>query len=655
MITAQGTHVARGRNKPLSVLIVEDERLVARDLERSLGDMGYEVTASVATGDGAVRAARKRRPDVVLMDIRIKGVLDGIDTAHILSRSFRVPVVYMTAYTDDETVARASKTAPYGYIVKPFSPREVRSAIETASYKHELDMRLEARERWFSTTLRAIGDAVVACGPDQCVEFMNPVAESLTGWTEHEAAGRKIDDVIRFISPEAERIENPVVRALRDGTVQTIPPASRLLERSGERSRLVDDTAAPIMHDGALLGAVLVFRDVTEQRQLEEQMALTERLSSLGAVAASIGHEINNPLTYNLANLSFVSQQLDRMTGTLTESMDGKEIQDLRKALSEAQEGAERIAKVVADLRMFSRAEEQALRRIDVRVCIDWALKLIGNKVEHAARLRKDLGRMPHVLANEIRLSQVFVNLLENAAQAIEGRPEANEIRIVGTTDAVGQAVVEIHDTGAGIPEHVAARIFEPFFTTKASSAGAGLGLSICRDVVNWLGGSLTASSRPGQGTCFRLVLPAAGGAASADTRSPSSRAAPRRTRILVVDEDLALGRTIHRVLAEHDVTVLQNGGDALALVRAELPFDVILCDIMMPDMSGLDFHEELSRVRPDMAARVAFMTGGPLSDRAVDFLRTTAPRCINKPFSPDELMAFIAGCSQPRPKESLH
>jgi len=178
-------------NQPLSVLVVEDEAVVARDLERSLGDMGYDVIAAVTSGEEALRASSRRVPDVVLMDIRIAGDKDGIATASLLKARYQVPVIYMTAYADAETVARAAQSGPYGYIVKPFTSREVRSAIEIACRKHDADQQVTRRERWFATMLRSIGDAVIACDCERRVEFMNPKAEQLTGCGSATRAGAR--------------------------------------------------------------------------------------------------------------------------------------------------------------------------------------------------------------------------------------------------------------------------------------------------------------------------------------------------------------------------------------------------------------------------------------------------------------------------------
>jgi CheY-like chemotaxis protein/anti-sigma regulatory factor (Ser/Thr protein kinase) len=268
------------------------------------------------------------------------------------------------------------------------------------------------------------------------------------------------------------------------------------------------------------------------------------------------------------------------------------------------------------------------------------------------------------VLADASRLGQVFLNLLVNAAQAmVEGDASRNEIRVAVREEA-GQVVVDIADTGAGIaPEHLD-RIFDPFFTTKPVGVGTGLGLSICRGIITGLGGEITVESEVGRGTTFHVSLPASPADEHAPTPAPSSAfpassrrgvdhaasAGRPRGRVLIVDDEpalaAALGRSIER---EYAVVVVSSGRDALDLLRRDDGFDVILCDLIMPHVTGMDLHAELVRTAPSLADRMIFMSGGTFTSRAREFLSRVTNPTLDKPFDLKMLSMLLRARTTPR------
>ena len=639
------TEQKRGR-----VLIVEDEALIARDLEATLQDMAYEVTGLAASSREALESASELCPDVVLMDIRLRGETDGIETADVLRQCFRVPVVYLTAHADDETLQRAARTRPYGYLVKPFQAAEVKSTIEIALHRHAVDTKLAERERWLSTTVQAISDAVIACDADERVRFMNPAAEKLTGWTQEEAIGRDLEEVFQLVSRQTgERIDNPVKTALsarQDGSnVRSIAANGMLKERHGKNERPVDNAVARrVVREGDVQGAVLVFRDATERSRLAERAEVAERLGSLGTMAASVAHEINNPLTFNLSNIGFALHELREARRVARDARAIERLDLTIEALSDAQQGAERISRIVGDLRELSQSTTQPPESIDVVGCVRQAIKLTSNQLSLAARLVEDLCDAPQCLGNEVRLSQVVVNLLVNAAQSLTGRPDDNEIRVATRTSADGRAVIEVHDTGSGIPPEILDRVFDPFFTTKHLIEGTGLGLAISRGIVKSLGGELTVESRVGEGSCFRVLLPPHGGDGGSPRSEREVAPVPRkRARILLIDDEPLLRKAIHWMLEDdHEVTVVESAEKALSILEGRRDFDLLLCDLMMPRVGGMDLYEELLRKHPDMAARTVFMTGGAFQPRVAEFVMKMRDRCLQKPFSRERVLAFV-------------
>lgn len=259
--------------KRINILIVENERIVALNICNRLEEMGYRVVEVVSSGEAAIRSAESLQPDLVLMDVRMPGSMDGIQAAERIQTQFKIPVVYLTAYSDQETLQRVKLTQPYGYILKPFEARELYSAIEIALYKHQQEQELKAREQWLSTTLRSIGDAVITTDRQGLITFMNPVAEELTGWSLPEALGKAVGEVFKIINEHTRQAaQNPIMLALKQGITVNLSNQTLLLPKMGTEIP-IDDSAAPIKNEeGDVIGAVLVFHNITERKQFEREL-----------------------------------------------------------------------------------------------------------------------------------------------------------------------------------------------------------------------------------------------------------------------------------------------------------------------------------------------------------------------------------------------
>ena len=402
--------------------------------------------------------------------------------------------------------------------------------------------------------------------------------------------------------------------------------------------------------EGDHVGNLGVVRDVTQQKKLHAQLMVSDRMASVGTLAAGVAHEINNPLAAVIANLDYIADSLGRTIGgaAAAESEardDAWLLEEVKGPLDDAREAAQRVRFIVRDLKIFSRSPVDEPRGpVNVKAIMDSSLRMAWNEIRHRAQLVKNYGPTPGVLANEARLGQVFLNLIVNAAQALpEGRAEHNEIRVSTRLDGE-RVVIEVRDTGPGIPPEIIGRIFDAFFTTKAVGVGTGLGLAICHRIVTDLGGELTVESEMGKGTTFRVALPVAReeeNKAAASVEQPL--VAGRRGRILVVDDEELVLRGVKRMLSkEHDVTALAGATEALALCVSGERFDLILCDLMMPDMTGMDLHRELLRVAPEQADKMIFVTGGAFTEKALHFLSTTSKEHIEKPFHPANLRAIV-------------
>jgi signal transduction histidine kinase len=378
-----------------------------------------------------------------------------------------------------------------------------------------------------------------------------------------------------------------------------------------------------------------------EQRRLEEKLLRADRMASIGALVAGVAHEINNPLAIVLANLELLARLSIPPSGPAPR-LDTAEIQE---TLRDAREAADRVRVIVAGLKTLSRSDELERGPVDLHRMLDFSIKMAWNEIRHRARLIKAYGPVPAVLGNEARLGQVFLNLLINAAQAIpEGSAGENEIRIATRRGAEDSVLVEIRDSGLGMPAAVMARIFDPFFTSKPVGAGTGLGLAICDTIVRAHGGEITVSSAVGQGSTFVVRLPATEGVPSSLRRATPVIPVARRGRVLVVDDEPAIGVALRRTLQDdHDVEVVTSARGALDLLEAGCRFDLILCDMMMPEQTGEGLHGELARKLPEQAERMVFLTGGAFTPRARSFLERVNNLCLEKPFDGDAVRALCA------------
>ena len=286
-----------------TIMVVEDEQLFAKELKDRLETYGYTVPAHVSTGEAAIQMAEFRHPDLIIMDIMLKGKLNGIETAERIHKLFDIPVVYLTAYSDDSTLSRAKLTTPYGYIIKPLDERELKSTIEMALYKHKVEKKLKENEQWLHTTLKSIGDGVITTDTNSCITFMNPTAETLTGWKEKDAIRTDLKDVFKIINEQTHKaVDSPIARAIRENSIIGLQNHTSLISRDGSEVPIAD-TAAPIRDiKGSIIGAVLVFQDITERKKAEEQLIrlkeeledrVKERTAELTDVNKMLVHQIN--------------------------------------------------------------------------------------------------------------------------------------------------------------------------------------------------------------------------------------------------------------------------------------------------------------------------------------------------------------------------
>jgi signal transduction histidine kinase len=397
------------------------------------------------------------------------------------------------------------------------------------------------------------------------------------------------------------------------------------------------------LNTDALLNAIGRILGEADRQGLLRRLEEAERFAALGRLAASVGHEINNPLAYVSMNVDLAVAHLEQFAAK-SDSAAPTGLADLPALFRESRIGLDRIRDVVKDLQRLSRQAEVKRQSVSLNELLDESLAMARNQVEHRAHVRKRYGEIDSVVGDRSALGQVLLNLILNATQALpEGRADSNEVTL-RTYMRGATVIVEVGDTGAGIPPQVLPHIFDPFFTTKPIGEGTGLGLAVSCRIVADHGGQIDVESNVGRGSVFRVSLPTAPATTQAMPfeGGPFLGRAVTRARILVIDDFPAFGRTLSRALTDHDVKVVSHADDAFALLKANETFDVVLCDLLMPEVGGSGVFERLKAEWPHLAPKVIFMTGGAFTPESREFLKQSSQPVLTKPFSLDELRAVV-------------
>lgn len=624
-----------------SILIVEDEGLIARDLENRVRKAGYTVAGIVDTGIAALEAAAETLPDLVLMDIRLRGELDGIETARILVQRHNVPIIYLTAHSDRETLERAKITGPFAYLTKPVSAASISASIEIALYKHRIDRETRQQRAWLRTVLQTMADGVIVTDQLGHVQYLNPAGERLTGWSPDEALNRPLSHVLRLFNLEPRDCDGLLLAGLLDERSSSLPPGIKLITRAGATIS-VEGEISPSLDDGASVGAVITFRDTTVREERERERRLAQRMQTVGMLASGVAHDFNNLLTVILGHASLLLSGENPGTKTT------------RKAIEEIEKAGTAAAAITGQLLAFSNNQIPEPRIVNLNAIVrdNEALcrSMLATNIEWRTALNREI---KPVLADPGQLAQVLMNLVVNARDAMsEGGTLTVTTENVVTPatddpDAPGReefVMLSVADTGTGIEASIADHMFEPFFTTKPVGHGLGLGLSIVDTIVNGLGGKISVDSTPGVGSTFFVFLPIEQSTPDKPEQVRNSREGTSEgpATILLVDDDESVRDLMAKCLERTGYVIFEagNGAQALALAASHGgAIDVLITDVMMPTMDGFSLAEQLIRVRPNV--KTLFVSGYAGNPERQPHLPTEA-RFLQKPFVPDALLAQV-------------
>ncbi len=624
-----------------SVMIVEDEGLIANDIAFQLGCSGYGVDAIASSGEEALGLLETSasHPDLVLMDIRLKGPLDGIETALRVRSHYRLPVIFLTSHADSETLARAKHAEPSGYLVKPFRQVNLCSAIEMAIFKHKSELALRDREAWLSSVLHSTADPTIVVDTNGVVQFLNPSAEKLLQYDLATAVNSKWSSVM----PLFDRDGQPLVEIFN----KTTPPHEIVKLASGTFIRRPDQTEVAVeghisssFSAEVLTGFIVNIRDISIRLEQEARLRFDQKMVALGRLAGGIAHDFNKVLTVVIGHISLLAGE------TAHEDRHDR----LSKVLEAAYTGVD-LTKQLLSMSGNLLVEPEVISINDrIDRMIGWIGSTLGPRVSCLTDLDPETGKTK---MNPAHFDQIAMNLVINARDAMPGGgtiriSTSNLVELVAgeSGDALQHFVqLVVADSGTGIPPEVKEHLFEPFFTTKTMGKGSGLGLSIVYGIVQELGGKITVESKPGCGASFSVLLPRVEEIPANNLGLTLAVTADQTTgkTLLLADDDDIVRDLLQGYLEDQGFQVIVAGNGQEALNTADMydgDIDVLLSDIRMPKMDGVTLSKQIHLSRPQ--TKILLMSGCKGDSITTSEMTDSPVVFIQKPFLLPDLLHTI-------------
>lgn len=599
------------------ILVVEDEMIVAEDLTESLRSLGYGICGAASSGEDAVNMALQLIPDLVLMDIILNGKMDGIEAARCIRNHLNVPIIFLTAYADNETVNRAKLSEPYGYLTKPFAEKELHASIQMALHRHRQEeakledstkellqrteqLEEEVRESRLAeesalTRFRELADllpqSVYEIDSDYCFSYMNKSCLDMLGCTWDDIRkGMNAGDVV--VDEDKDRASKSVAEVMSGHHARGIEFTLR--SRQGARIPVIT-YSSPIVRDGEIVGLRGMAMDVSHLKRMEAQLRHAQKMQAVGTLCGGVAHDFNNVLSPIRMAVELA----------LEEVVEGAEIHHY---LNEIRIAAQRATDLVGQILVMSRFQEPHTTAVSLGPLVRESVRFLRATLPATVELRCHVGTdRDTIRADAAQIQQVLINLGTNAAHAmgIEGGTldiELDEVAL-GKEGQAPQVRLTVRDTGSGMSPEVKERAFEPYFTTKPVGEGSGLGLAIVHGIVENHSGSIEVESEPGKGTTFNVYFPLANLSLVRESQArPTIREG--KERILFVDDESAIvgvGCKMLQAMGYH-VTGTTRSVDALERFQREPDaFDLVMADIVMPGMSGIRLARSILEIRPDM------------------------------------------------------
>ncbi len=614
------------------IIIVEDDVIIAMDHQSRVESLGHTVTANVTSAEAALAKVEADRPDLILMDIVIKGEMDGIEAAEVIRSKWEIPVVFVTAYANQERLKRAKLVVPFSYLLKPFQDRDIKLTIEMALYvalvdgkRKQAEEALRESENEHRDLFETMAQGVVYQDTDGSITEANPAAERILGLTLDQMQGRT-----------------------------SIDPRWRAIHEDGSEFPGYERADAIKDHEGNIIGLIGLIRDVTERKKAEEerlhlqaQVQEAQRMESLGVLAGGVAHDFNNMLGV-----------ISGFAELTLEAVDSSSVE--HGYVEQMQVAAARAAQTVEQILIFSRRTDAEKRVVSLGAIVEESVKLLRSILPASIVLRHEiLGEIPGVMADASKIQQVIMNLATNARHAMWS--EGGELSLLLTTHRVdatatktkgdlgisegNYAHLAVRDTGAGIPPEIRERIFEPFFTTKGVGKGSGMGLATSYGIVASHGGFVTVDSELGAGSVFHIYLPATAAEVKpdGDIARDAGEKVQGKERVLVVDDEPAVLRMTSIMLQKlgYSVTPFSDSCAALdALRQSPHSWEALVTDQTMPGLNGIEMLKAARILRADLP--VVIMTGH--SDKLAETADggVGADTVLKKPFFSAGLAAVL-------------
>ena len=617
------------------ILIVEDESIVGLDIKQHLLKFGYIVIGPVASAQEAINKVETEMPDLVLMDIKLQGEMDGVEASGIILERFLRPVILLTAYADENTVNRAKKSNPYGYILKPFNERELRTTIEMAMYRHSMEIQLrESEERYRNLFEGDLSGDFVTDG-DGFIIDCNPAFLLLFNFSDRkEALGKNINSL--FAHPEQALY---MWKQIKEHRILKLQEFDIVCKGYGNATVLAN-IIGNFGKGGGLNTLHGYFIDTTEIKSLEEQLRHAQKMEAIGRMAGGIAHDFNNLLTVILGYVTLGKEKYQ----------DGDPLDNELEGIKTA---ANKATILTRQLLAFSRQQVLNPEVVDSNLLIGELEKMVRRMITENINLHTfTQAKNPRIYVDPGQLEQVILNLAVNARDAmvrggtltIETRtidlPE-EKITAMGTIPSGQYCLIEISDTGEGISEENLPLIFEPFFTTKSVDKGTGLGLSTVYGIVKQSKGYIDVNSSLGKGSLFSLYFPVTEKSVpEEEIEIPDMALYCGNEKILLVEDDNTVRRVIVNVLkrAGYFVTEAQNAGEALLIFEEKgNEIELLVTDFIMPHMTGDKLIKRLHESRPDL---LSILISGYIKREYSEL--PNADAFLAKPFQPEDLLRVV-------------